>query len=83
MVNGVSASCRSRGMRIATTSRKLTLGVRLEGDFESAHSKGDNRNVLPTDTMKKHRLRVGEESIRSKSPRKNSALRLADHFLGA
>jgi len=32
--------------------KELTLGICLEGDFESAHSKGDNRKILPTDTMK-------------------------------
>src|SRR5271155_4137453 len=32
--------------------KELTLGIRFEGDFDSAHSKGDNRKILPTDTMK-------------------------------
>ena len=32
--------------------RELTLGIRFEGDFEGAHTKGDNRKILPTDTMK-------------------------------
>jgi len=32
--------------------RELTFGIRLEGDFEEAHTKGDNRKVLPTDTKK-------------------------------
>jgi urate oxidase len=32
--------------------KDLTVGVRLEGDFEEAHVAGDNRKVLPTDTMK-------------------------------
>lgn len=58
--------------------KELTLGIRLEGDFESAHSKGDNRKVLPTDTMKntvyalakKHAIATPEEFC----------LRLADHF---
>jgi urate oxidase len=30
----------------------LTLGVKFEGDFGAAHTKGDNRKILPTDTMK-------------------------------
>jgi urate oxidase len=30
----------------------LTVAVRLEGDFAAAHVEGDNRNLLPTDTMK-------------------------------
>ena len=32
--------------------RELTLGISFEGDFEAAHTKGDNRKILPTDTMK-------------------------------
>ncbi len=31
---------------------ELSVAVSLEGDFESAHAKGDNSKVLPTDTMK-------------------------------
>lgn len=59
--------------------KELTLGIRLEGDFETAHTQGDNRKVLPTDTMKntvyalakKERITSAEEFC----------LRLADHFL--
>ena len=32
--------------------KELTLNIRFEGDFEAAHTKGDNRKILPTDTMK-------------------------------
>jgi urate oxidase len=32
--------------------KELTLGIRFEGDFETAHTKGDNARILPTDTMK-------------------------------
>jgi urate oxidase len=32
--------------------RDLAVSIRLEGDFEDAHVRGDNRDVLPTDTMK-------------------------------
>lgn len=32
--------------------KEMTLGIRFEGDFEAAHTKGDNRKILPTDTMK-------------------------------
>jgi urate oxidase len=31
---------------------ELTANIRLEGDFEAVHLAGDNRSVLPTDTMK-------------------------------
>jgi urate oxidase len=32
--------------------KELTLGIRFEGEFDAAHTKGDNRKILPTDTMK-------------------------------
>lgn len=32
--------------------RDLTVSIRLEGEFQDAHVRGDNRDVLPTDTMK-------------------------------
>jgi urate oxidase len=32
--------------------RDLTVSIRVEGEFEEAHVRGDNRDVLPTDTMK-------------------------------
>src|SRR5262249_37044681 len=32
--------------------KELTIRIRFEGDFESAHTQGDNRKILPTDTMK-------------------------------
>ena len=32
--------------------RQISVNVALEGDFESAHIKGDNTRILPTDTQK-------------------------------
>jgi len=32
--------------------KELSVAIRFEGDFEAAHTKGDNRKILPTDTMK-------------------------------
>src|SRR5580698_2210102 len=32
--------------------KELTLAIRFEGDFDSAHTEGDNSKILPTDTMK-------------------------------
>lgn len=32
--------------------KELALGIRFQGDFETAHTKGDNKKILPTDTMK-------------------------------
>jgi urate oxidase len=36
----------------AHTLRDLTVDVRLEGEFETVHTEGDNSPVLPTDTMR-------------------------------
>ncbi|HEV2101527.1 MAG TPA: urate oxidase [Candidatus Acidoferrum sp.] len=59
--------------------KELTLGIRLEGDFESAHSQGDNRKVLPTDTMKNTVYALAKQKA-IESP-EEFCLRLADHFL--
>jgi urate oxidase len=59
--------------------KELTLGIRLEGDFESAHTKGDNRKVLPTDTMK-NTVYALAKLYPIKSPEDFCVL-LADHFL--
>lgn len=32
--------------------KEMTVNIQLEGDFEKVHTDGDNRKVLPTDTMK-------------------------------
>jgi urate oxidase len=32
--------------------KDMTLGVRFQGDFGSAHTTGENRKILPADTMK-------------------------------
>lgn len=32
--------------------REMTVNIQLEGDFDKVHTEGDNRKVLPTDTMK-------------------------------
>jgi len=59
--------------------KELTLAISFEGDFEAAHTKGDNRKILPTDTMKntvyalarQHPIETVEEL----------GIQLIDHFL--
>jgi urate oxidase len=59
--------------------KELTLGIRLEGEFDSAHTKGDNSKVLPTDTMKNTVYALAKHhAIESLE---EFTLRLADHFL--
>lgn len=59
----------------------LTVSVALEGDFEEAHTRGDNARVLPTDTMKNTVYAFASEH----DPRQieRFALTLARHFLEA
>ena len=59
--------------------KELTLGIRLEGDFETAHSKGDNRKVLPTDTMKNTVYALAK--LHPIASPEEFSLRLADRFL--
>ena len=61
--------------------RELTIDIALEGDFESAHSAGDNSRVLPTDTMKNTvYAKAREQSIGAPE---DFARSLGVHFLGA
>jgi len=60
--------------------RDLTVAVALEGDFDAAHTRGDNAGVIATDTMKntvyafaKDRLTGAPELF---------GLELARHFVG-
>ncbi len=59
--------------------KDLRVDIRLEGDFESAHTAGDNRQVLPTDTMKN----TVYVMARKHPPREieGFAQRLVEHFL--
>src|SRR5215467_2905699 len=59
--------------------RELTFGIRLEGDFETAHTKGDNSKILPTDTMKNTVYALAKRQ-RIDCPER-FALLLAEHFL--
>ena len=59
--------------------KELTLGIRLEGDFETAHAGGDNTKVLPTDTMKNTVYAMARQH-RIETP-EGFCLLLAQHFL--
>jgi urate oxidase len=59
--------------------KELTLGIRLEGDFETAHTQGDNSKILPTDTMKNTVYALARRhSIESPE---QFCLMLLEHFL--
>ena len=43
--------------------RQVSVNVSLEGDFETAHTEGDNTQLLPTDTQKKYGLCAGQNAF--------------------
>jgi urate oxidase len=59
--------------------KNLTLSVRFEGDFESAHTAGDNRKILPADTMK-NTVYILAQQYPSEAV-EEFALHLIEHFL--
>lgn len=61
------------------TLTDLTVAVRFEGDYDASYTDGDNRDVLPTDTMKNavYALAASDEL---KSP-ESFGLKLASHFV--
>jgi urate oxidase len=59
----------------------LTVGVQLQGDFGTAHTGGDNSQVLPTDTMKNTVYALARQG--PVDPPEEFGERLARHFLDA
>src|SRR5471032_3366918 len=59
--------------------KELDVGVRLEGDFAAAYTAGDNRKVVPTDTMKNIVQALAHQHLGAQT--EPFALLLAEHFL--
>jgi urate oxidase len=59
--------------------KELTLAIQFEGDFEAAHTKGDNRKILPTDTMKNTVYALARQH--SIEAAESFCLHLIEHFL--
>jgi urate oxidase len=59
--------------------KELTLAIQFEGDFDAAHTKGDNRKILPTDTMKNTVYALARQH--SIETVENFCLHLIEHFL--
>ena len=59
--------------------RDLTVAIALEGDFEAAHTDGDNTNVVATDTMKNTAYVFAKDHLDGSIEAYGRAL--ADHFL--
>jgi urate oxidase len=59
--------------------KDIIVDVQLKGDFEAVHTKGDNRKVLPTDTMKNTvYVLAGQQPV---GEIEHFAGRLISHFL--
>jgi urate oxidase len=61
--------------------QELTVNLAVEGDFEAAHTSGDNASILPTDTMKNTVYALAGQSSAIEEI-ESFGLRLAEHFLG-
>ncbi len=61
--------------------RDLTVAIALEGDFEAAHTDGDNSLVIATDTMKNTAYAFAKDHL--DGPIEAYARALAEHFLEA
>ena len=59
--------------------KELTVTIRFEGDFDAAHVHGDNRKILPTDTMKNTVYALARQH--PIEPVEKFSLHLIDHFL--
>src|SRR5215216_747080 len=59
--------------------RQISVNVVLEGDFETAHTIGDNSKILPTDTQKNTVYALAKEHFVSGI--EEFGLHLADHFV--
>ena len=59
--------------------REVGLSIRFEGDFEAAHTRGDNRKILPADTMNNTVYALARQH--SLEPLENFGQHLIEHFL--
>ncbi len=60
--------------------KDISVDIQLEGGFEEAHTRGDNRKVLPTDTMKNTVYALAKRHPVDQI--EDFAARLAAHILG-
>ncbi|MGH9316028.1 MAG: factor-independent urate hydroxylase [Thermoanaerobaculia bacterium] len=75
------------GIRLVKVTRRpdrhdikdVTVGIRLEGDFEAAYVAGDNSAVMPTDTMKNTVYALAKEHLLEDL--ESFGLVLARHFV--
>src|ERR671912_3049530 len=71
-------------VRRGTNRHELTdvrVDVALEGDFEAAHTRGDNTDLLATDTMRNTVYALAKDHLTGSI--EDFGLALVDHFLKA
>jgi urate oxidase len=61
--------------------KDLTFSIQFEGDFDAAHIAGDNRKILPTDTIKNTLYALAKQF--PVDPVEDFSMRLIAHFLTA
>ena len=76
---------RVRLLRLSRTAaqhevKDISVDIQFEGDFDAVHTKGDNRRVLPTDTMKNTVYALAAEHPVGEI--EHFGTRLVSHFLG-
>lgn len=59
--------------------RQISVNVSLQGDFETAHTLGDNSNILPTDTQKNTVYALAKDKFTSSI--EEFGIHLSNHFL--
>src|SRR5437870_4738929 len=59
--------------------KDLTFSIQFEGDFEAAHIAGDNRKILPTDTIKNTLYVLAKQF--PVEPIEDFSMHLIEHFL--
>lgn len=59
--------------------RQITVNVSLKGDFDEAHTKGDNSKILPTDTQKNTVYALAKDHF--KTSIEDFALYLGNYFV--
>lgn len=59
--------------------KELEVSVMLQGDFDASYTRADNRQVVPTDTMKNTVYALAREKLGEET--ENFGLALGEHFL--
>jgi urate oxidase len=59
--------------------KQISVNVSLQGEFETAHTKGDNSKILPTDTQKNSVYALAKEHLNDSI--EEFGLQLSNHFI--